>query len=508
MRKRLQCTWNSPAVSVLSGLVLILWLTTVVWSQGQNFGGGGVVKETFGMQLRRLAAAAQINNPLINVPLGPAPTWVANTVYSVGQVVTNGANQYICNVSGAAASSGGPTGTGNAAITDNLASWYFYGLAQPAAAAVNQPAISTSASVPGGLTQTIAMNASPSPFYYTNGLPFVDGFGSYSFYSAYTIGTTKNQENFAVTFITDATKIGIKVFGSSPYKTARIIVDGQYVTVSGYIPGTGGNPSYVVVDFTSAGARKSRVITYSSTSQQNTFGGIAIGPTEEAWAPSTKDRLRVVWIADSIASGGGSPGSSPSVEDADTPRQVGQLLGWSDVFDTGQGGIGYINTNTGAGYTYVQQFTNFVVGNSLNPNILIIAGGQNDPNAAGYSTSVETAAVLTMLQTARAAYSTIPIIVLGVFPGATGPSATYIALETAIKAGVTQFGDANTYFIPITNDPVQAWMTGTGKVSSTTGTGNSDAYTSADNVHATDMGRIYQAQRMAQAILNVIQNIT
>jgi hypothetical protein len=42
--------WNwSPAASVLGVLILVLWLSAVVWSQGQNFGTGGLAPNTPGI---------------------------------------------------------------------------------------------------------------------------------------------------------------------------------------------------------------------------------------------------------------------------------------------------------------------------------------------------------------------------------------------------------------------------------------------------------------------------
>ena len=87
----------------------------------------GAFPNTLGMKLRKLAAAAQTNNPLINTPLGPAPAWVATTAYVQGQVVVNGGYQYICSVAGTSAASGGPTGQGFAPIIDNTVTWFYYG---------------------------------------------------------------------------------------------------------------------------------------------------------------------------------------------------------------------------------------------------------------------------------------------------------------------------------------------------------------------------------------------
>ncbi len=458
--------------------------------------GVGAFPNTLGMKLRKLAASAQINNPLINTPLGPAPAWVASTAYVQGQVVSNGGYQYICSVAGTSAGSGGPTGQGFAPISDNTVTWFYYGFSTPASAAANQPAISTATSVPGTLTQTIAQNVSPSPFYFTGGIPYLDGFGSYTFYSLLSTGSTKSDYSYAVTFMTDANEVAIKVFGGT--QVARFIIDGQYVTISGYKDGTGGNPSYNLIDFTNAGGRKARTITMVSHPNV-TFGGISIAPTEEAWAPPAKDRLRVLWIGDSISSGGAN---APALADADTPRQVGLYMGWSDVWDSSQGGVGYTAQNGGSNYTFAGTAANMVPGNA--PDLVIFMGSVND---VGTASATEQANVLTALRNVRNVYASVPIIVLGIWPDARGPDAATLSTENDVKTAVATFGDALTYYIPIANDPVQAWMTGTGHNTSPTGTGNSDAYTASDGVHPSDIGRLYEVQREVVALRNVIQQI-
>jgi lysophospholipase L1-like esterase len=484
---------------LLAATITLLVFAPRAFGQGgaSSSTGVGAFPNSLGTKLRKLAAAAQTNNPLINTSLGPAPAWVASTAYVQGQVVVNGGYQYVCSVAGTSAASGGPTGQGFAPITDNTVTWFYYGFSTPSAAAPNQPVISQSASVPGALTQNIAMNANPSPFYFTGGIPYVDGFGSYSFYSLLTVGSTKGGPSAAVTFMTDANEVAIKVFGGT--QVVRYIIDGQYVTATGYKDGTGGNPSYNLIDFTNAGGRKPRTITFSLQAPNTTVGGISIAPTEEAWAPPAKDRVRVLWIGDSIASGGAN---APAIADADTPRQVGLYMGWSDVWDSSQGGVGYTAQNGGSNYTFAGTAQNIVPGNA--PDLVVFCGSVND---VGTASATEQANALTAFRNVRSAYSSVPIIVLGIWPDATGPSGGVLSTENDIKTAVANFSDPNTYFIPIANDPVQAWMTGTGHNTAPTGTGNSDAYTASDGVHPSDIGRLYEVQRYVAALRNVIQQI-
>lgn len=53
-----------------------------------------------------------------------AAAWTANTAYSVGAIVANGGNWYICTQAGTSAGSGGPTTTGTS-IVDNTVRWNY-----------------------------------------------------------------------------------------------------------------------------------------------------------------------------------------------------------------------------------------------------------------------------------------------------------------------------------------------------------------------------------------------
>ena len=453
--------------------------------------------ESLGTQLRRLAAAAQINNPVFNTPLGPAPAWAGATAYAVGQIVSNGGYQYICSVAGTSAGSGGPTGQGMAPITDNTVTWFYYGFSTPSAAAPNQPVISTSASIPGGLTNLYAYNANPSPFYYTGGTPHTTGSNMYVFWAQTTglVATAPNAGIFyTVNFVTDATKLAVKT--ANGQQAIRYIVEGQYVTISGYVNGTGANPSYDVIDFTNAGARKNRRISIEFYANDQ-FGGVYVAPTESVWAPAAQDRIRAIWVGDSLIGGGNA---TPALNGATIAQQVGYLLGWSDVWNDGIGGTGYVTS--GGNYTYPQRIAYDVT--PWNPNVVLFLGSINDVGAGGIQ-----AAALSAFQQVRAALPNVPIIVCGIPPdsGNNGGSTNITNSEAAIQAAVTQFGDPNTFFIPINNDPAGAWITGTGKVTGTNGTGSADAYISSDGVHPTDWGRLYVARKLAIAIQNVLASI-
>lgn len=63
---------------------------------------------------------------LAEATLEAADAWAGSTEYAAGDVVTNDGNVYLCTVAGESASSGGPTGDGDA-ISDGTATWRFVG---------------------------------------------------------------------------------------------------------------------------------------------------------------------------------------------------------------------------------------------------------------------------------------------------------------------------------------------------------------------------------------------
>jgi lysophospholipase L1-like esterase len=455
------------------------------------------VAESIGQKLRRLESAARWNNPILNVALMSVPAWRPNTNFVAGQVVTNNSLNYICSSGGQSAASGGPTGTGPAAIIDAGVTWFFYGVTGNANSPT-VPMVNVAASLPGGLSLTYPIPASAGVFYFSGGVPFLKNGFEYSFPCVTEPGnanasTTASNYALSVSFVTDAPKFAIAQVNNNTLPW-RIIVDGQYISISGTVGSSGANPSYNIVDFTNAGGRKARKITIECT-QAWQFAGVACGPTDKVWAPDSSDNIRAIVVGDSLVSGSAQ---GPFIGRLDWPSQIGKYLGWSDVWNSGSGGTGYIN-NAGTKDNFIQRVAD-VTGNA--PDLVLIEGGTND---SGFSAANVQAAVLAYLQSIRSSLTTVPIIVLGLL-SAGGPSAATISTENAVAAGVTQFADALTFFVPVAT-AANPWLTGTGTVSVPTGTGNCDNYTGPDATHPTQAGIDYFASRIANAVRNVIQQI-
>jgi len=322
----------------------------------------------------------------------------------------------------------------------------------------------------------------------TGKLTYFAGFPVSTFISGGNFSTTQNSLAWRVAFWTDAPLVDIGVYGGAGAYYYRIIVDGKYVSKTGVAP-AGGGRQYIRVDFSSV--VKPRLIQLEGYTA-NMFYSVGISPLYKIWKPAQAKKMIVV--GDSFVEGTQAtyPGDGLAFVAAD-------YLGIENCFMSGAGGTGYTN-NGGAGkYTLIQRKNDWIL---QSPDLLVFAAGINDADDAALQP-----AVLALLQETRLALYNVPIIVLGVW-GVGGPTAAIISKENKIAAAVTQFADSKTVFIPISTDPLGAWVTGTGKVGATTGVGNSDVVTSTDGTHPSPYGHLYYGERIATAIANALKTIS
>lgn len=133
----------------------------------------------------------------------------------------------------------------------------------------------------------------------------------------------------------------------------------------------------------------------------------------------------------------------------------------------------------------------------FNPAVVVFGCGFNDVASGAGSIQVN---ALACFQGARKLWPTARIIVFGPQNGAHNSSAGALASEAAIQAAFVAWGDGNSAFYPVLNDPAGAWTTGTGHVGATTGTGNADFYVGSDATHPPLWGAEYLARRYAYFI--------
>lgn len=456
----------------------------------------------FSAKLQRLASAARSSNPLVNLPLQAVAAWQSGTVYAYGNVVSNGGNNYLCYVGGTSAGSGGPTGTSAAPITDNTVTWLFYGVTNPTSNSLAAPTLTFQSTNAAGLTNAYVPVTNDAQFFYSGGVPVAVSSG-YRFKTSLgqvTGNVSGNYSNFGyrISFITDAPKFSVQ-FGQATTIPIRFIVDGQYVSLSGLSASNSGSANYFILDFTSAGGRKMRNISIESQGA-STFFSVNVDYASEIWAPSSADNVRAMVVGDSFVAGGNS---FPILSESGWAFQLADTLGWNDPWNQGQGGTGYLATNSGSGFNFLQRITD-VTANS--PDLLIVLGSGHD-NAPAFTASQVTAQVLNYLATMRSTLPKLPIILMGLLPIGGAPSAAAINTENAIASAVAQFNDANVFFQPI-GTLSQLIFTGSGNITAMTGVGNGDVYIGSDGTHPDQSGEEYLSRRMTTFVRSIIPQFT
>jgi lysophospholipase L1-like esterase len=423
-------------------------------------------------KLRRLARSAQISNPIDRPPLIIPADYANSTAVLTGQAVKRNGNVYVVAVAGTTASSGGPsTTTSGDVITDGTAGFAFFGSLPRAANDADAPTVTFGTSNPGlGTTWTPVSNASlfrvlgASPVAYRTNLWELQTFVAAS-------GGSPVQRTAAVQFVTDATKFAISLPSNSG--AARVIIDGQYLSLSSYNPAAA--DSWLTIDYSGVGGRKLRTVTVQTNKSFSYFGGVQTAATDQVMAPANDDSVRAVVVADSLEAGAG-PG--PSLAGGAPGTLWGQLVGIDDVWLLSTGSTGDIATASGTAYNYAQRAPQII---ALNPAVVVIAASTND---IGHTASDITAARLSLLRTLRAALPRAILVNEGCWPK---NDAGVPTVEGAVLAAVTAMNDPLTFFIPRYTE-VPAWVTSS----------NRGLMIAADGTHPTDLGSHQNGRLLAK----------
>jgi lysophospholipase L1-like esterase len=187
---------------------------------------------------------------------------------------------------------------------------------------------------------------------------------------------------------------------------------------------------------------------------------------------------------------------------------MADCVGIKDIWASGSGSTGYLNTAGGTKFTLRQRITDLT---GPSPDIIGIAMGLNDAASPVANVQSELQLVLAAI---RAVLPTTPIFVFGSFLGNVA-IATIQALEAGLKTTVdlAAASDQDLFFVPVTGIGLPSdtpWIFGTGRSGATTGDGNADLYTGgvngADAVHPTTAGHLHIGFRAADGIMAAIAN--
>lgn len=289
------------------------------------------------------------------------------------------------------------------------------------------PTITASTTQPSGLTQEKRYsNSAPEVRYYGGAnVAFSTVYRRFPtatiFSSGGNVGSGKQAVAWRAKTRVTAAKVSVRVLGGTvPY---RFIVDGRYVSLAGSLTSTTSGTNYFQLDFGSSATRTIMV----ESEQANAFDafGAASGDTFSVISTTPK---RMIVFGDSFAE---STGATCKYDGA--AYITGDMLGIEDLWSSGVGGTGYVNTVSGTKYKASERLADI---NSNGPwDIISVEMGIND---IGLSTATITSEVNTCLTSIRANNPSAQIFVVGAWDknAPAAPVANYAATKAAIIAGI------------------------------------------------------------------------
>ncbi|MET9467775.1 SGNH/GDSL hydrolase family protein [Streptomyces sp. NPDC006544] len=339
------------------------------------------------------------------------------------------------------------------------------------------------------------------PFSYLGAGGFQIGTGTPD--STYVLPTTRypntrgtlssSQSIYSIEFGTDATAFQLR-FNWQTGGSYRLWVDGRRMTdLMQSLGGTTLGSTHLMT--INLGVAQPRVIRFDFAVAP--FGGVYLPPGATMWKPPAP-ASRIMVLGDSIP--GGSSLNTGGGAGTWLPRAA-RLLGYSDIWNEALGGTGYITPSTTA--TLGTRAPIDVIPN--NPDVLIISAGYNDNGGSQPSISSAAASLYSAI---KAGLPSAKIYVIGCWSPSGSPAASITNTDNTLKAAAA--AAALPFISPLTGGIYDStgtliathgpWITGTGRVGATTGSGNADIYIGTDATHPTDAGHTYLASRVVAAI--------
>ncbi len=305
-----------------------------------------------------------------------------------------------------------------------------------------------------------------------------------------------------------ATKVQVRVTANASF-FHRVLVDGRYVSKTP-IAYTATGENILTVDLSPLPQGPHTIKIELDTNQQ--FISIAVPPTASVSRPvPTADRVIALSTGDSFSEGQGSSYKQMGA----WPKILGRRMGWTDVRQVAVGGTGYTNVGALPLYALPDQVARWPIVNDdidmTQVDVVTIASGYNDvdagTNPASPAYQAAYAAALLTFQRVRALCPNAHIFVLGAWNATRGNGSVQSTnVENATRAAWTAWADPYTSFLPVTTAMPQSWFTGTGRVGTPNGSGNTDFLISSDGVHPSDMGHEWIARRAEAAIRQALRS--
>ncbi|MEU3665762.1 GDSL-type esterase/lipase family protein [Streptomyces virginiae] len=305
---------------------------------------------------------------------------------------------------------------------------------------------------------------------------------------------SSSQSNHSIEFWTDATALQAR-FNCQTGGSYRLWVDDRDVT--DLMQSLGGTTlgSTHLMTVTLGAISRPRLVRFDFSVAP--FGGIYLPPGATMWKPATP-RLRAMVLGDSTT--GGSNMNTGGGQGTWFPRAA-RALGYTDAWNESLGGTGYITAGSTA--TLGTRAPIDVIPNA--PDLLFISAGYNDNGGSQPSIA---AAAASLYSAIKAGLPATTIYVIGCWSPSGSPASSITNTDNTLRAEAASAGLP--FISPLTGGAYNAagtliathgpWITGTGRVGATTGSGNADTYIGTDAVHPTDAGHTYLAGRVVAAV--------
>jgi lysophospholipase L1-like esterase len=312
--------------------------------------------------------------------------------------------------------------------------------------------------------------------------------------SKYPNSYASGQGVWSVEFGTDAQIFQVRMKYISTATMYRLSIDGRKVTDLMQSSGgtTAGSGHMITIDLGSSAPRRIRLDFATFP-----FGGVYLPPTATMWRVPLQGG-RLMSFTDSIGDGSAQNTGAGCGTWVD---RVGRFLGCTDVWRQGRGGTGYITAGSYA--TFGDRVNPDVI--AWNPTRLIILGGYNDNGGSQSAISTAAASLYSAIKTGL---PSCEVYVIGCWAPTGSPAASIVNTDNTLKAAAAVAGYP--FISPVTGSVYDStgtlvathgpWITGTGRVGATTGSGNADGYIGTDAVHPTDAGHVYLARRITAAV--------
>lgn len=207
------------------------------------------------------------------------------------------------------------------------------------------------------------------------------------------------------------------------------------------------------------------------------LAGCAASPDSQP-RPTASGTPVAVFIGDSYTAGFGASGPKLS-----WASMVAEDEGWKAV-NLGRGGTGYLTTSglNGCGKDYCPNYQEMVADAvKAGPDVVIVAGGQNDFTAFSQDPAAVRAAIQATFTALRKGLPDARIVAVGPsIPAATAAGPTAMSFETAVKEASAQVGGSH---ISLLDPPVFT-----------------DAMILPDGAHVDDAGHAAIANRVEEAL--------